>query len=262
MQQEPWSANPTAGRTAGIVRKLLSSVETPPQITRIETHLVTLLAGQRSGVHFHPGGVVGVVTDGTIVFETGGEVRHLCAGDTFVEPAGQIVERFDNASSDKPASFVANYMLRDGLPLFVPFNDRDAERAVQGAPEWFSGTVRLRDISPHFEGSRLHVYAVDFEPCARTAWHEHPLGQLLYGTYGRGLVQIEEQPPVFLQPGHWAAAPPNTRHWHGAEPGHAFGHVAMQEAAADGTTVRWHEHVDDTEYLATASRVRLRELQP
>ncbi len=35
----------------------------------------------------------------------------------------------------------------------------------------------------------MRVNAVHFTPAARTAWHSHAMGQTLYVTEGRGLVQ-------------------------------------------------------------------------
>lgn len=41
----------------------------------------------------------------------------------------------------------------------------------------------------------------------------------------------------------WIA--PGEMHWHGAAPGRAFVHLAMQEAAEDGTEVQWFGLVQD-----------------
>ncbi len=42
---------------------------------------------------------------------------------------------------------------------------------------------------------------MNFEPGARTAWHTHPLGQVLIVTAGCGLVQREGGPVEEIYPG-------------------------------------------------------------
>ena len=53
----------------------------PGRIDRVENHQVTLPPGQAAGPHTHPGGVVGYVTSGQIVFEPDGHpAQELRAG--------------------------------------------------------------------------------------------------------------------------------------------------------------------------------------
>ena len=59
----------------------------------------------------------------------------------------------------------------------------------KGPDDYFTGTVR---VDPMFQASapaRAHGVSVTFEPGARTAWHTHPLGQILIVTAGCGRVQ-------------------------------------------------------------------------
>src|ERR1700743_3189178 len=102
-----------------ITRERLSSLPLAEAPDRVESYRVVLGPGQRTGEHHHPGGVVGVVTEGVIIFELGGTQRRLEAGDAFVEPPGATVARFDNASADAPATFIAHYLLRANQPLIV-----------------------------------------------------------------------------------------------------------------------------------------------
>ena len=60
---------------------------------------------------------------------------------------------------------------------------------AKGPAEWFTGDVYLDGIVRGEEPSRVRVNAVHFTPAARTAWHSHAMGQTLYVTEGRGLVQ-------------------------------------------------------------------------
>jgi quercetin dioxygenase-like cupin family protein len=65
---------------------------------------------------------------------------------------------------------------------------------AKGPAEWFTGDVFLDPIARGEEPSRVRVSAVRFTPRARTAWHAHALGQTLYVTEGKGLVQSAAAP--------------------------------------------------------------------
>jgi quercetin dioxygenase-like cupin family protein len=43
---------------------------------------------------------------------------------------------------------------------------------------------------------------------------------------------------------------PGEMHWHGAAPTEFLTHLAVQEAAEDGSTAEWFAHVTDEEYGA------------
>ena len=57
---------------------------------------------------------------------------------------------------------------------------------VKGPAEWFTGDVWIDSIVQPHDGSQLNIGAVHFTPGARTAWHSHEGGQMLYVTEGRG----------------------------------------------------------------------------
>ena len=112
----------------------------------------------------------------------------------------------------------------------------------------FTGTVR---IDPLFlkadDPARATGASVTFEPGARTAWHTHPLGQILIVTDGCGRVQREGGPIEEIRPGDVVWFPPGENHWHGASPNTAMAHIAIQETL-DGKSVEWLEHVSDMQY--------------
>ncbi len=91
--------------------------------------------------------------------------------------------------------------------------------------------------------------SVTFEPCARTAWHAHRLGQTLIVTSGCGLVQSWGGPIRVIRPGDVIWCPPGEKHWHGATPTSAMTHIAIQEEL-DGKVVDWMEKVSDEQYRA------------
>ena len=119
----------------------------------------------------------------------------------------------------------------------------------KGPADWFTGTVR---IDSPFKGSapaRVSGAIVTFEPCARAAWHTHPLGQTLIVTAGCGRVQRVGGPIEEIHPGDVIWFPPGEKHWHGAAPTTAMTHIAIQEAL-DGKAVDWLEKVSDEQYKA------------
>ncbi len=116
-----------------------------------------------------------------------------------------------------------------------------------GAPETFTGTVR---VTSRFKGTgpaRIGGGIVSFDPGARTAWHSHPLGQTLFVTTGIGLVQHWGGDAQEIKPGDIVWIPPGVKHWHGAAPDVGMSHLAFSEAL-DGKAVDWMEHVAADQY--------------
>jgi quercetin dioxygenase-like cupin family protein len=118
----------------------------------------------------------------------------------------------------------------------------------KGPADWFTGTVRIDPLFPVAPPARAAGNAVTFEPGARTAWHTHPLGQILIVTFGCGRVQREGGPVEEIRPGDVVSFAPGEKHWHGAAPTTAMTHIAIQEAL-DGKAVDWMEKVTDADYL-------------
>ena len=121
-------------------------------------------------------------------------------------------------------------------------------QSKRGPAEWFTGTVWVDEIAPADEPARVHVLRVSFEPGARTAWHSHPLGQLLHILSGIGRVQKAGEPFTDVHTGDTIWIPPGERHWHGAAPGHTMVHLAVQRATPEGNEVTWFEQVSQADY--------------
>ena len=64
-----------------------------------------------------------------------------------------------------------------------------ARPSVTGAPDWFTGTVVVDPLFPPNAHSAASGGLVTFTPGARTAWHAHPVGQVLVVTSGQGWLQ-------------------------------------------------------------------------
>jgi quercetin dioxygenase-like cupin family protein len=90
-----------------------------------------------------------------------------------------------------------------------------------------------------------NILNVFFTPGARTHWHSHEHGQLLHVTTGSGFVCAEGDAPHELGAGDIVWAPAGEKHWHGAGPSTALGHLAV----SFGTT-SWHDPVTPEEYGA------------
>jgi quercetin dioxygenase-like cupin family protein len=122
-----------------------------------------------------------------------------------------------------------------------------SQSSRKGPADWFTGAVR---IDPLFEApgpARVASAHVTFEPGARTAWHTHPLGQTLIVTAGLGRAQRWDGSIEDLRAGDVVWFAPGEKHWHGASPGAAMSHIAIQEKL-DGKAVDWMEHVSDDQY--------------
>lgn len=114
---------------------------------------------------------------------------------------------------------------------------------MKGPAEWFTGDVWMDGIAQGEEPSRLNVSAVHFTPGARTAWHSHDLGQTLYVTEGKGLVQSRGEPMVTIRPGDVVHTPADEWHWHGATHDHFMTHLSITEG-----DMEWGAHIGDSEY--------------
>src|SRR2546430_80642 len=117
----------------------------------------------------------------------------------------------------------------------------------RGAAQFFTGSVRVDPLFPATAPSRMSAGSVTFEPGARSAWHTHPVGQILIVTAGVGRVQQWSGPVQDIRPGDVVRIPPGVKHWHGAVPTTAMTHIAIQETV-DGRNVDWMEQVSEEQY--------------
>src|SRR5436853_7387979 len=87
----------------------------------------------------------------------------------------------------------------------------------EGPRERFTGKVRVEPLLQANAPGRAQGAKVTFEPSARTAWHNHPLGQTLIVTDGRGFVQSDGGPVEEIHPRQVISLPHCVKHRHGAE---------------------------------------------
>jgi len=124
---------------------------------------------------------------------------------------------------------------------------KGSKPSQQRSAENFTGSVRVNRLFEAQAPAHASSYLVTFEPGARTAWHTHPLGQVLIVTAGTGRVQRWGDPVNEIREGDVVWIPPGQKHWHGAAPNSPLTHIAIVEAL-DGETVEWMEKVSDAQY--------------
>lgn len=123
-----------------------------------------------------------------------------------------------------------------------------------GAPndafaKYFIGQSYLAPLSTEQVG----VYNVTFKPGCRNNWHIHHAdkggGQVLVCVDGQGWYQEEGKSAQALNPGDVVEIPANVKHWHGAQAGSWFSHLAF-EYPGENASNEWCEPVTDEEYAA------------
>jgi quercetin dioxygenase-like cupin family protein len=92
------------------------------------------------------------------------------------------------------------------------------------------------------------VNRVLFEPGARTHWHTHPEGQILYIVTGTCRAAKEGEPPSRSQAGGVVYFAPDEKHWHGATPDTYMVHMAINIANTTDGGTDWLEPVTEEQY--------------
>jgi 4-carboxymuconolactone decarboxylase len=138
-------------------------------------------------------------------------------------------------------------MASDGSPSAALTIVPAGAGSERGPVSNFTGVVATDTPFRGTGGSKLGGARVTFQPGARSNWHMHPLGQLLFVTEGRGLIQEEGGRVRTMRRGDAVWTAPGVRHWHGAARDSVMSHVAVSEAV-DGRQVVWAEPVTDKDY--------------
>ncbi|RJQ75617.1 hypothetical protein D5S17_19550 [Pseudonocardiaceae bacterium YIM PH 21723] len=102
---------------------VLDQVLAVPSVThRVEVQRISMAAGLPAGLHIHNCPVFGVIETGSVVYQIDGQPESvLTAGDTFHEPAGVRIARFD--AQDEGVTFLAYYLLGAGQVPELDFLD-------------------------------------------------------------------------------------------------------------------------------------------
>ena len=125
--------------------------------------------------------------------------------------------------------------------------DHTSARGLSWEPapaEFFTGRAWFGPLSEPQQEDGLTALGVQFEPGARTHWHHHPGGQVLYVASGAGLVQNSHGETVVMAAGDVVTTPAGEVHWHGATPASPMMHLSL---TTHGST-QWVGPVTDEEY--------------
>lgn len=115
-----------------------------------------------------------------------------------------------------------------------------AQTPQPGTDPNFTGVVTAMDAKDLTAARRK------FDAGARSAWHSHDQGQLLYAESGRMRTGRRGQPVKEYAAGGSEYTAPNVEHWHGATPGEPLVQVNVQF----GGTTKWLTKTTDAEYNA------------
>ena len=110
--------------------------------------------------------------------------------------------------------------------------------SAQANQPLFTGTSTVMD------GKDLSAARRRFEPGARTYWHSHDNGQLLYVEAGRMWAAKRGQAKHEFGPGESDYTGPNVEHWHGAT---TQSHLIQVNVGFGGGT-KWLDAVSEAEY--------------
>jgi quercetin dioxygenase-like cupin family protein len=141
--------------------------------------------------------------------------------------------------------FLASALTHAGEPMTIARNG--SQPSGKGPEQYFTGSARVDPLYQPKAPSRVSAAYVTFEPGARSAWHTHPLGQILIVTAGTGWVQQEGGEKQEIKPGDVVWTPPGVKHWHGATATDGMAHMAITESL-EGKNVDWMEKVGNDQY--------------
>jgi len=148
---------------------------------------------------------------------------------------------FASAASQAPTSAAA----QDSQSIKITRSA--SQQSSKGPAGYFTGSLEIEPLFPAHDPLLVSGGRVTFQPGAGTAWHTHPLGQILIVTAGAGWVQQRGGPVEEIRKGDVVWIPAGVKHWHGATPNTAMTHIAIQEQLI-GKVVEWMERATDEQY--------------
>lgn len=232
---------------------------------------VTFEPCTRTDWHYHDGGQILLVTEGTGVFLMEGEAAKIMqAGDVILIPPGK---RHIHCAIDD--SWFAHIAIgvnpgAGGTHWLDKVTDAEYAAAVKAARA--NSTIRAKGDTMFpkgreftAQGYRGRMYKnvlvehesvfncpeVDnftMEAGAGTDWHIHESGQLILVTNGSGIYQEEGQPPRIIKAGDVIEAQPGVKHWHGAA-GERLAYIAVN-GNPGRDKITWGSTVTDKEVVA------------
>lgn len=121
------------------------------------------------------------------------------------------------------------------------------EKGIAAPIAYFTGTVWVNmNVTPE-EGYNINMGTITFEPKARTNWHIHTSGQILFVIEGMGYYQEKGKAIELIQKGDVIKIPKNVEHWHGASHTNSMRHIALVPEF-DKDKTEWLVPVSEVEY--------------
>jgi 4-carboxymuconolactone decarboxylase len=239
-----WAAPALAEYTDEV---LFGRVWLGPELSPRDRSLVTLSAlvagGNTAQMTSH---LNRALDNGVKPYEIGGIVTHLAFYSGWPKSVSALdVTRQVMAARGLTATDMQPPTDASSGPARLRIVRKGAEPVSRGPTAKFTGKV---GVSGSFRGtgpSRLAGASVRFAAGARTAWHRHPIGQILVVTEGCGWVQSEGGPVERMCAGDVVVTAPAVKHWHGATATSSMSHVAISEGG-----VEWLEPVTEHQYAA------------
>lgn len=241
---------------------------------RLTGETLTFEPVARTAWHDSPGGQSIIITSGRGYFqEENGPIEVANAGDVVTFPP-KVRHWFGAASETGMSAMVVATAINgksvnwrekvtDAQYTATASNKQSRHLAINRSgslasgkvnPQNFTGEARADSLFSASKESDAYGAYVTFEPCARTDWHSHPMGQTLIVTTGRGYVQRQGGPLHEIRQGDIAWTPADVVHWHGAASETALTHLALSERV-QGKAVAWGANVTDEEYGAVNPNV-------
>lgn len=104
---------------------------------------------------------------------------------------------------------------------------RPAEVPIQdAAAPIFEGPVTRQTLVTPEMSKDYSLGLINFAAGARNKFHRHSHDQVLFVTYGTGIVATEEG-AIQVHQGELILIPAGEKHWHGATPSSAFSHISL-----------------------------------
>lgn len=118
---------------------------------------------------------------------------------------------------------------------------REAGQESERRSDTFTGEVWADPVLTGADG--VMVNNVFFAPGARTHWHRHERGQILFVTSGQGRAYTRDGDGAIIAAGDTVWIPPGEEHWHGAAADSYLLHLAVSLGKTE-----WLQPVSDEDY--------------
>ena len=118
----------------------------------------------------------------------------------------------------------------------------DQQAAPAASPQAFNPANFTGTVTPKTT-TDIRMNRYHFDPGARTKWHSHEAGQVIYVEEGRLRVQERGKPMRVFEQGSTFHVPAGVTHWHGALPDAGITQISLSFGMTN-----WMEAVAESDY--------------